>query len=247
MIAALARESHPGIQAFTLSFPGTPDIDESPIARANARTLGLRHTIVPVTTDSLVSTARELVSLIGEPLGDAAALPLTMLARAAKERLSVVLTGEGADEIFGGYRRYAIDRFVSANPLTPTPSWVCESLDRNKGSSVAQRSMTSIAWGRRRGFRAHSALLQGSYAELDRASSPLVDAALQVSEGIWQQVSASPGGRQQGQDYDLTGLIEALFSPNRSGGYWISTMQSCTTDELDTTRVTGCPALPSSE
>jgi asparagine synthase (glutamine-hydrolysing) len=54
-----------------------------------------------------------------EPFGDAAGFPVYLLSRFARQHVKVVLTGDGGDELFGGYRRYAADQFASAYQILP--------------------------------------------------------------------------------------------------------------------------------
>lgn len=80
--------------------------DESGDAAVLARRIGTRH--VPVRTDetTLLDALRNVTDRIAEPLADPAILPTFLLARAAREHVTVVLSGEGADELFGGYPTY---------------------------------------------------------------------------------------------------------------------------------------------
>jgi asparagine synthase (glutamine-hydrolysing) len=80
--------------------------DESGDAAVLARQMRTRH--VPVRTDeqTLLDALRNVTRRVAEPLADAAILPTFLLARAAREHVKVVLSGEGADELFGGYPTY---------------------------------------------------------------------------------------------------------------------------------------------
>lgn len=80
--------------------------DESGDAAAVARRIGTRH--VPVRTDeeTLWEALQQVTTRVAEPLADPAILPTFLLARAAREHVKVILSGEGADELFGGYPTY---------------------------------------------------------------------------------------------------------------------------------------------
>ena len=112
LIATYARDEVAALRTYTISFPEMPEIDESPLAEWNAAALGTRHRTVPVTVAGLLGALDHVLDINGEPAGDAAALPLAMLANAVAGDVKVVLTGEGADEMFGGYRRYDVARFL---------------------------------------------------------------------------------------------------------------------------------------
>ncbi len=86
---------------------GFPDhrYDERPFARRLANTLGGRHITAVADYDAMRAALDELV-LAGEPIADPAAMPTLILAKAAREHVTVVMSGEGADELFGGYPTY---------------------------------------------------------------------------------------------------------------------------------------------
>jgi asparagine synthase (glutamine-hydrolysing) len=79
--------------------------DERRFAARLAATLGTPHASVEVTDDE-VPDALATLAATGEPIGDPAAVPTLALARAARPSVTVVLSGEGADELFGGYPTY---------------------------------------------------------------------------------------------------------------------------------------------
>ncbi len=109
LLATYAREEVSPLQSFTVAFPGSP-YDESAIAAVNAKTLGLDHTEIAADASSLLEAASVFLRVHGEPLGDPAIMPLVLLARAAAGSVKVVLGGEGADELFGGYARYRVSQ-----------------------------------------------------------------------------------------------------------------------------------------
>jgi len=80
--------------------------DESPVAEELARRIRTRY--VPVRTDAetLMEALQAVVRGVAEPLADPAILPTFLLARAARQHVKVILSGEGADELFGGYPTY---------------------------------------------------------------------------------------------------------------------------------------------
>ncbi len=92
-----------------------PKYDESALALSTAKFLHRQNdlAVLKITAPEF-SFFRELIQHAGEPLGDASILPSALLCREAKKHVSVVLGGDGADELFGGYERYLVMDF-SAN------------------------------------------------------------------------------------------------------------------------------------
>jgi asparagine synthase (glutamine-hydrolysing) len=108
LIAALAaREMSAPLKTFSVGF-AEPAFDERPAARAVARRYGTEHSELLVGPEA----AAELVGVaeaFDEPRGDATALPYWLLARFASRSVKAVLSGEGGDELFGGYQTYQAD------------------------------------------------------------------------------------------------------------------------------------------
>ena len=93
------------VHTFSAKFAES-SFDESGDAAILAARIQTRH--VPVRTDeeTLLDALQRVVGGVAEPIADAAILPTFLLARAARERVKVILSGEGADELFGGYPTY---------------------------------------------------------------------------------------------------------------------------------------------
>jgi len=95
------------VEAFTVGFSGTSVHDERDHARAVAEAAGARFEAVEFSPDDFWGLLPAICAAMDDPVADYAVLPTYKLARLAQERcLKVILTGEGGDEIFGGYSRY---------------------------------------------------------------------------------------------------------------------------------------------
>ncbi|MCL9822661.1 asparagine synthase (glutamine-hydrolyzing) [Helicobacter colisuis] len=103
LIVALASEINPNLRTFTISFDGT--YDESSLAEMTAKRYYTNHTTLKISTD-LKQDIFKILQNYGRPFADSSAIPSYYVAREAKKYLSVILNGDGADELFGGYRRY---------------------------------------------------------------------------------------------------------------------------------------------
>lgn len=106
-VCALAQESGFGrLRTFTAGF-AEPTYDErAPAARAAAE-LGTLHTAEEIRPEIAATLATELPRRMGQPFGDSSLVPSALVASVAARQVKVVLTGDGSDEIFGGYARYA--------------------------------------------------------------------------------------------------------------------------------------------
>lgn len=89
------------IQAFTISTPADPE-DEAADAVAVAQRLGIQHEVIPVSADD-TPTADALAEAYGEPFACASALGMLRVSRAVRESATVLLTGDGGDDVFLGY------------------------------------------------------------------------------------------------------------------------------------------------
>jgi asparagine synthase (glutamine-hydrolysing) len=108
LIASLASsELDEPLRTFTVGFADTGS-DERPHARAVAEAVGSVHEELVVETQ-VADDLPEIAARLEQPLGDPAAIPLWYLARAVAAEVKVALAGDGGDEAFGGYSRYAWD------------------------------------------------------------------------------------------------------------------------------------------
>lgn len=108
LITALAaREAGSGVRTFTISFRER-SFDESEQARMVARAYGTDHHELVVEPDA-VALFPTIVQALDEPLGDSSLLPTYLVCQLAASHVKVVLTGEGSDELFGGYETYVAD------------------------------------------------------------------------------------------------------------------------------------------
>jgi asparagine synthase (glutamine-hydrolysing) len=130
-ICALAAESRPGMLTFTAGFarPGYSEIEE---AQETAAALGLKSVPYVITAQEFAARLPQIIWQLDDPMADAAAIPLWFVAREARRHVKVVLSGEGADELFGGYGVYYQPSVVRA--ATRLPGW-----GRNSAGAMAAR------------------------------------------------------------------------------------------------------------
>ena len=212
LIAAAASRLTPDLRTFTLAFPGFPEIDESEMAAANARLMGTRHRTIPVESGEMREAARSVLAVHGEPFGDAAALPLTILAREARRDVKVALTGEGSDELFGGYRRDRVSQMLD-HPLLPALRWATRPLARAwamvRDDSANARAIEAFLWGG--GVRSHSALLLGDLNALSGTGSSLGATAEVLARTDWEALIDGGGELRTARDFDLRRWLPNMY------------------------------------
>jgi len=107
LLAMMSRLNAEPVHALTAGFNGTNVHDERDHARAVAQACGAEHTEIDFNEDDFWSVLPEIAAAMDDPAADYAILPTYKLAaRAHEAELKVVLSGEGGDELFGGYGRY---------------------------------------------------------------------------------------------------------------------------------------------
>ena len=114
-----ASECSGGWKTFSVSFQGR-SFDETPYFREIARVYGTDHHEFDLNPDiELQSAIEDFAYYSDEPSADAGALPVWFLSRMSRRHVTVALSGEGADELFGGYLTYQADRFARPFRMVP--------------------------------------------------------------------------------------------------------------------------------
>jgi asparagine synthase (glutamine-hydrolysing) len=123
--ALLARVPGTTLRTFTIGYAGS-EFDESKYARIVASHLGAQHTEFTVSEEEALALFSRLNDIADEPLGDSSLVPTLMVSELARRHVKVALSADGADELFGGYARYALcARYASRNgTLTRAFRWL---------------------------------------------------------------------------------------------------------------------------
>ncbi len=148
-IAALAMRHNPRLITFTTGFEreGFSEVD---VAVASAEAIGAPHVTKVVSQAEFVAALPEIVWYLDEPVADPALVPLYFIAREARKHVKVVLSGEGADELFGGYTIYREP--LSLKPFDFLPKGVRRSVgkmatplpDGMRGKSLLHRGSLTL-------------------------------------------------------------------------------------------------------
>ena len=151
-IAALAKRYNPDLMTFTTGFEreGFSEVD---VAAESAAAIGVRHVIRTVSEQELTETLPLIIWYLDDPVADPALVPLYFVANEARKHVKVVLSGEGADELFGGYNIYREP--MSLRGITGLPGGM------RKGLAAVGRALPQ-------GFRGQDMLRRGSLDLEDR-------------------------------------------------------------------------------
>jgi asparagine synthase (glutamine-hydrolysing) len=139
IVAMMARNSSRPVRTFSVAF-SEGDVDESPIAKIVARRFGTEHT--ELMAEELGS--EELLDLLGrldEPFCDPAFVPTFALSQKTKAHVKVALSGDGGDEVFGGYPKYLWKR--NGHYRIPFSSWLDPAL---RSIPWRPRGMSRLYW-----------------------------------------------------------------------------------------------------
>jgi asparagine synthase (glutamine-hydrolysing) len=119
-VAALAKRHNPKLLTFTTGFEreGFSEID---VAAESAAAIGVEHITKVVSAEEMMQTLPLIVWYLDDPVADPALVPLYFIAREARKHVKVVLSGEGADELFGGYTIYREPISLRAFEHVPAP------------------------------------------------------------------------------------------------------------------------------
>jgi asparagine synthase (glutamine-hydrolysing) len=116
--AYAARHTTEALHTFSVGFDD-PAWDETPLARDTAARFGTQHHVLVARGDGFAESLSRLIWYHDEPLSHPNSIPLYLLSQYARRYVTVVLTGEGADELFGGYPRYHVARLSAAAASLP--------------------------------------------------------------------------------------------------------------------------------
>ena len=140
IVARMQRASSQPVRTFSMGVHDALE-DESEHARLIAQHLGTSHTRLMVTPDDVLGVVPDLVRIYDEPFADSSQIPTVLLSRLTRAHVTVALSGDAGDELFGGYNRHLI-----ASRLEPTmhsmPAWL------RRATGACLNVVPASAWNR---------------------------------------------------------------------------------------------------
>jgi asparagine synthase (glutamine-hydrolysing) len=109
IITAIAAQEKQDIESFSIGFSDTPYYDESSYAAEVAKHLGVKHHVFDVKQQQLYEAGQKVLDHLDEPFADSSALNVYVLSQEVSKHVKVALSGDGGDELFGGYHKHGAE------------------------------------------------------------------------------------------------------------------------------------------
>ena len=106
IIAALAAKEQSGLKTFSIGFKDNKHFDESRYAEQVAEHIRSDHTCIQLYEDEMLDHVGEVLDALSEPFADSSAIAVHVLSKHTRKHVKVALSGDGADELFGGYNKH---------------------------------------------------------------------------------------------------------------------------------------------
>jgi asparagine synthase (glutamine-hydrolysing) len=117
IIATIASKHKKNLNTFSIGFKDNPYFDETAYADLVAKKIKSNHTVFSLSNKDLFESLNEILDYIDEPFADSSAIPVYILSKKTRQEATVALSGDGADEIFGGYNKHKAEYQVQQKSL----------------------------------------------------------------------------------------------------------------------------------
>ncbi|MEO8149596.1 MAG: asparagine synthase (glutamine-hydrolyzing) [Bacteroidia bacterium] len=116
VITGIAAQKTKNLNTFSIGFKDEPMFDETNFAQMVAKKHNTNHTVFSLTNNDLFEVLHDALDYIDEPFADSSALNVFILSRHTRKHVTVALSGDGADELFGGYNKHRAEWMMRNNP-----------------------------------------------------------------------------------------------------------------------------------
>lgn len=114
IVTALAAKHKPDLHTFSIGFTDEKFFDETHYANRVAKHLNTEHTVFSLTNDDLLAHVNSVLDYLDEPFADSSAINVFILSKETRKHATVALSGDGADELLGGYNKHgAFHRIIN--------------------------------------------------------------------------------------------------------------------------------------
>lgn len=159
VVAALASRHTKHLKTFSIGFKDEPMFDETAYANLVAKKIGSDHTVFSLTNDDLFANLHDVLDYMDEPFADSSALNVHILSRHTRKHVTVALSGDGADEMFGGYNKHAAELRILNGGMKGSlvgmldPLWNVLPQSRNSRTGNKVRQLKKFSEGIRLGAK----------------------------------------------------------------------------------------------
>ncbi|MBX7143370.1 MAG: asparagine synthase (glutamine-hydrolyzing) [Oligoflexia bacterium] len=209
VVALMQQLSSQPVHTFSIGFDD-PEYNEAPFAQAIAAHCGTQHTQLMLNAQDALEVVPQLGSLFDEPFADPSQIPTYLLSKLTRRHVTVALSGDGGDELFGGYARYdwapLVSRLIGGtpSPLRKLTAFCIECISQNTWDrllhSIGYAAGKSVA---RAGDKMHKLArvlrysskqpLHGQMASIWREAEKIVLASRPLEFGSFNQTTVIPG------------------------------------------------------
>lgn len=153
VITGLAKKHKPDLHTFSIGFKDEKFFDETHYARLVAKHFNTEHTVFSLTNNDLFEHVNHILDYIDEPFADSSAINVYILSKETRKHATVALSGDGADELLGGYNKHAAHYRVLNGGLKENlvrslhPLWRAMPKSRNSPFANKVRQLARFAEG----------------------------------------------------------------------------------------------------
>lgn len=153
IITALAVREKKDLETFSIGFADEPFFDETAYAKQVSKHLGTKHHVFSLTNKDLLESLYTFFEYLDDPFADSSALAVNILSKETRKHVTVALSGDGADELFGGYNKHEAElrirrqSFTNSMIRTGKPLWDILPASRNSSLGNKVRQLRKFANG----------------------------------------------------------------------------------------------------
>ena len=119
IVASLAKQGY-SLPCFTMGYADASDYyEERPQAKRLANHFGMKHYSFEINQKDILKSIPDIINSSDEPFADTSAIPFYMLSKNVGSNVKVVLSGDGGDEVFGGYRKHIAEKWFFLQNIIP--------------------------------------------------------------------------------------------------------------------------------